>query len=244
MSMSPILMLIIYNVHNLYIMYKAQDYTVILFFRTTANPVMWKTFSWLHHFTMREVLGLHSWLKAATLYWWGGCTKPVNLVSIVHNYVLVRLLSPFLWFWNCSNSMVVLIFHFIMGMMGFFPFFSLSLSLSYCIVMHKFQTQNHKNIWFLLLCTFIRVYNYINSTGGAGTTYPSGAPEFTPLFSEVCVDQSFVFCLVVCRSLFVLFLMAIMLSVLLRLADSDYAFGIFKSISHGKINKVINNQCP
>jgi len=45
MSMSPILMLIIYNVHNLYIMYKAQDYTVILFFRTTANPVMWKTFS-------------------------------------------------------------------------------------------------------------------------------------------------------------------------------------------------------
>ena len=31
-----------------------------------------------------------------------------------------------------------------------------------------------------------------------------------------------------CRSLFVLFLLAIMLSVLLRYTDSDYPFGIFK----------------
>ena len=31
-----------------------------------------------------------------------------------------------------------------------------------------------------------------------------------------------------CRSLFVLFLVAIVLSILLRYADSDYLFGIFK----------------
>jgi hypothetical protein len=29
---------------------------------------------------------------------------------------------------------------------------------------------------------------------GAGTAYPSGAPEFIPVFNEVCVAQSFVFC--------------------------------------------------
>ena len=39
--------------------------------------------------------------------------------------------------------------------------------------------------------------NYINTTGitsEAGTVYPSGAPEFTPCFSDVRVTRSLVIC--------------------------------------------------
>jgi len=43
---------------------------------------------------------------------------------------------------------------------------------------------------------------------------------------DYCVDQSLVFCVVVCP--FVLFLLAIVLSVLHRFTDSDYLFGIFR----------------
>jgi len=46
--------------------------------------------------------------------------------------------------------------------------------------------------------------------------------------SGVRVTRSLVFCVVFCRSLFVLFLLAIVLSVLLRFTDSDYPFGISK----------------
>ena len=52
------------------------------------------------------------------------------------------------------------------------------------------------------------------ATGGAGTGYPSGTPEFTP------------FMCMFCRSLFVL--LAFVLSVFLRFTDSDYPFDIFK----------------
>ena len=48
--------------------------------------------------------------------------------------------------------------------------------------------------------------------------YPSGAPKFTPGYSGVLVVRSSVFCVVFCRSCFVLFV----LSVLLRLTASDY----------------------
>ena len=43
--------------------------------------------------------------------------------------------------------------------------------------------------------TYHRVCYYINTTGaisGAGTTYPSGAPEFIPVFSGVRVTRSLV----------------------------------------------------
>jgi hypothetical protein len=40
------------------------------------------------------------------------------------------------------------------------------------------------------------------TTSGAGTVYPSGAPDVTPDFSGVRVDQYLVFCVVFCRSLF------------------------------------------
>jgi len=48
------------------------------------------------------------------------------------------------------------------------------------------------------------------------------------VFNEVCVVWSLVFCVMFCRSLFILLLLAIMLSVLLRFKASDYPFGIFK----------------
>ena len=67
------------------------------------------------------------------------------------------------------------------------------------------------------------------ATSGAGTDYPSGVPEFTPVFCEVRVTRFvYVLYIVVCSC--VLFHLAIVLSVLLRITDSDYPFGIFKLV--------------
>jgi hypothetical protein len=78
----------------------------------------------------------------------------------------------------------------------------------------------------------------------AGTANPSGAPEFTPVFSGVRVTRSLVLYLCIvghCLS-FCTFLLAIVLSVLLRYTDSDFPFGIFKLLLHMKIhrNQIIN----
>ena len=54
--------------------------------------------------------------------------------------------------------------------------------------------------------------NMAAATNGAGTAYPFGAHKFTSVFSEVPVARFLVFCVMHCRSLFVLFLWAIMLS--------------------------------
>jgi hypothetical protein len=64
-------------------------------------------------------------------------------------------------------------------------------------------------------------------TSGAGTTYPSIAPEFILGFVGFVLLDLLLSVQVVCRSLFVLFLLAIVLSVL-RFTDSDYPFGILK----------------
>ena len=53
-------------------------------------------------------------------------------------------------------------------------------------------------------------------------------PSSPPTFSGVCVSRSLVFMCMFCRLLFVLFLFATLLSVLLRFTDSDYTFSIFK----------------
>ena len=45
--------------------------------------------------------------------------------------------------------------------------------------------------------------NTTGVTSEAGTAYPSGASEFTPVFFGVCVAHSLVFRVVFCRSLFV-----------------------------------------
>jgi hypothetical protein len=63
------------------------------------------------------------------------------------------------------------------------------------------------------------------ATSGGETAYPAGAPELTPAI-RVLLDL-LVFCVVFCRSLFVLFLLVIVLSVL-RFTYSDYSFDIFK----------------
>ena len=63
---------------------------------------------------------------------------------------------------------------------------------------------------------------------GTGTAYSSVTHEFIHVFSGVRVARSFVFCVVFCRSLFILFLLDIVLSILLRFKDSDYPFSTFK----------------
>ena len=71
-----------------------------------------------------------------------------------------------------------------------------------------------------------------SATGGtcrAGTAYISGTPAFTPRVLVVFVFlQSLVFCVVFCRSLFVLFLLAIILSVIL-FPSSDCLCGIYQT---------------
>jgi hypothetical protein len=90
-------------------------------------------------------------------------------------------------------------------------------------------------IWHLVCSSSgITAYEWLSkrtgATHGAGTAYPSRAPVFTPVFSGVHFAWSLVFCLMFCRSLFVLssFLLAIVLFVLLQFTTSDYPFGIFK----------------
>ena len=57
--------------------------------------------------------------------------------------------------------------------------------------------------------------NTTGVTSGAGTANPSGAPEFISGFREVHVARSLVFYVMFCRSVLVLFLLAIVLSVIL-----------------------------
>jgi hypothetical protein len=83
-----------------------------------------------------------------------------------------------------------------------------------------------------LLCfciTSTSIVHMIILTSGAGTAYPSGAPEFTPGFSGVRVTRSLVLCVCFvdrCWS-FCTFSFGHCI-VLLRYMDSDYPFGIFK----------------
>jgi hypothetical protein len=53
--------------------------------------------------------------------------------------------------------------------------------------------------------TYHRVCYYINTTGatsGSGTTYPSGAPEFIPVFSGVRVTRSLLLTPLISSNLF------------------------------------------
>jgi hypothetical protein len=83
--------------------------------------------------------------------------------------------------------------------------------------------------------TYHRVCNQINTTdvtSGAEIAHPSGAPEFTQVFSGDRVTQSLV--LWVCfvdRCLSFCTFFAFMLSVLLRYTESDCPFDIFKLFS-------------
>ena len=66
----------------------------------------------------------------------------------------------------------------------------------------------------------------MSATGGAGTVYQNGVPEFILVFSGVRVTRSLVLCVMFCRLLFVIFLLAIV-AALLRFVASEYPFGIF-----------------
>jgi len=64
--------------------------------------------------------------------------------------------------------------------------------------------------------------NTTDATSGSGTTTFPEHLNSLPIFSEVRVTLILVLCVMLCRSLFVLFLLAIVLAVLLRFTDSDY----------------------
>ena len=67
---------------------------------------------------------------------------------------------------------------------------------------------------------------------------PLGTHEFTPMFHAIRGAQSLVVCVLLCRSLFVLFILAIILSVR-RFTASDYSFalGILKRYYSELINR-------
>ena len=65
----------------------------------------------------------------------------------------------------------------------------------------------------------------MGATSGVGIATLPEHPSSPPVFSGIRVARPLVFCVVLCGSLFVLFLLAIVLSVL-RFTDSDYPFGI------------------
>ena len=89
----------------------------------------------------------------------------------------------------------------------------------YCTVLYSFTT-------------YYRVCNYIyttSATNGSGSTDPSGAPEFTPVFSGTPVTRPFALyvCLVDYCFSFCTFSFAIVLSVLWY-TYTDCPFGLFK----------------
>ena len=94
-----------------------------------------------------------------------------------------------------------------------------------------------------------RVCNKINTTGitcWAGTAYPSGAPAFTPGFQGGFVTRSLVVLLiflqiVVCP--FVLFLLVIVLSFLVRFTVSDYPLSIFNLFLCAYRLQITNDVC-
>ena len=78
---------------------------------------------------------------------------------------------------------------------------------------------------------FSNQINTTSVTSGAGTAYPSEAPEFTPRFlvGFVLLNlQFYVYVLQIVVCPFALLFLAIVLSVLLLFTDTDYPFGIFK----------------
>ena len=93
-------------------------------------------------------------------------------------------------------------------------------------VLRRVRVTCRKNIPVLsLFMTYHRVCKQCSTTddnGGAGTADPSESPEFTAGFQCDRIARSLVFYVVFCRSLFVIFLLVIVLSVFLRFMDSDY----------------------
>ena len=72
--------------------------------------------------------------------------------------------------------------------------------------------------------------NMTDVTSGAETTNPSQAPELIQVISGVRFCQILDFCVVFCRSLFVLFHLTIVCSALLRFTESDYPLWYLQTV--------------
>ena len=79
-------------------------------------------------------------------------------------------------------------------------------------------------LYHMMLVAFFG--NTTDDTSRTGTVSPSGAYVFKPIISGVRVARSLVFCVVFCRSMFVIFLLAIVLSTPLWFARLDYSVRI------------------
>jgi hypothetical protein len=92
------------------------------------------------------------------------------------------------------------------------------LQLNTCVVSLRFEKtrdlENIKSIWLIGLHIFLCF----------------DKNELLSDFKWVLVAQSLVFCVMLCRSLFVLFRLAIVLAVLLTFTAYDYPFVIFKHL--------------
>ena len=107
--------------------------------------------------------------------------------------------------------------------------------MSYLAVHFVFQLLVYRGMKYVLEINFLNYKTlkindwYLTPTLAEYCLYgvPVSALEFTPGFSGVSVTRSLVFCVMLCRSLIVLFLFAIVLYDL-RCTASDYPFGIFK----------------
>ena len=113
-----------------------------------------------------------------------------------------------------------------------YPMFSISCLLQ--MITDMFTCRKHFPV-FSSFMTFQRVCIQSTTTGptsGAGTAYPSGAPEFTTGFYW---GSCYYFCVMFCRSLFVV--LAIVLSALLRFKDYDNSFGIFTLLTKRNFKK-------
>jgi len=123
----------------------------------------------------------------------------------------------------------------------FIPYLCFSIFLSFCfppllclyvciVIFHV-----SRSTFYTILTSFDIHSLLLVQLSGAGTAYPSGAPGFTLGFWWGSCYSIFSFICMFCWSLFVLlyfFLLAFVLSVLLRYTDSDWSFGIFKLILH------------
>jgi hypothetical protein len=65
--------------------------------------------------------------------------------------------------------------------------------------------------------------NTTGATSAALTAYLSGAPGLTSVFSVVRVALYLLFCVVFCKSLFLVIILPV-----LQFTASDYSFGVFK----------------
>jgi hypothetical protein len=88
---------------------------------------------------------------------------------------------------------------------------------------HTQDYSNHRSGLIILDLSF----QFEHVTSGAGTPYPSRAPEFSAVFSGVRVPRCLVFYVVFYAIIVCLFVL-VMVSSVLRYTASDYLFGIYK----------------